>query len=152
EVAMLLRHLGIADPKPTAARFVDQLPRLGARRVLEGRAAGPAAKGLARLPLGRDPVHLGGDEVAIALLALEQRLYDDGAFGHVAASVDGAEAVVRPGDALPVPQDQGRLDQNVRRLAVVSAGVHPDGPSDGPRYAAQKLEAGDPGVPGLARD
>ena len=52
--------------KPAAAGRVDQLPGLGPWRVLEGRAAGAAAQGLARLALGGDPVHLRLDRRRVA--------------------------------------------------------------------------------------
>src|SRR5439155_19658932 len=59
EVAMLFRDLGVADGEAAAAGLVDQLPGFGTGRILEGRAAGAAAQGLARLPLLCDAVHLG---------------------------------------------------------------------------------------------
>src|SRR3546814_7779992 len=43
EVAVLVRHHGTAEREPAAAGGVDELPGLGARRVLEGAAAGAAA-------------------------------------------------------------------------------------------------------------
>src|SRR5262245_65075353 len=42
EVAVHLRHLGVADLEPATAGSVDELPGLLPRRVLEGRAAGAA--------------------------------------------------------------------------------------------------------------
>src|SRR4051794_27711073 len=71
EVAMLFRDLRIAQAQTPAARGVDQLPGLGARRVLEGRAPGAAAQRLRRLALRGDPVHLGGDGDTVAGHALE---------------------------------------------------------------------------------
>ena len=53
-----------ASPRQPAC--VDQLPGLGARRVLEGRAAGLGAQRLRRLALGGDAVHLGLDRGRLA--------------------------------------------------------------------------------------
>ena len=44
EIAVLLRDLRAADPQAAAAGAVDQLPRLVAGRIGEGRAAGAAAR------------------------------------------------------------------------------------------------------------
>src|SRR3546814_2478311 len=43
EIAVLVRHHGLADGEPAAAGSVDELPGLMARRVFEGAAAGAAA-------------------------------------------------------------------------------------------------------------
>ena len=66
EVAMLLRDLRLADRQAPAAGRVDQLPGLGPRRILEGRAAGPRAQRLRGLARGGDAVHLRLDRVGIA--------------------------------------------------------------------------------------
>src|SRR5437764_7411894 len=42
EIAVHLRHLGVAELEAPAAGGVDELPGLMSRRVLEGRAAGAA--------------------------------------------------------------------------------------------------------------
>src|SRR5712672_572105 len=74
EIAVHLRHLGVAHHKAAAAGGVDQLPGFVARRILEGRAAGAALDRLRGLARPGDLVHLGGDLLAIAGPALKQRL------------------------------------------------------------------------------
>src|SRR4051812_32314447 len=97
EVAMLFRDLRVADGEAPAACRVDELPGLGAGRVLEGRAAGAAAQGLRRLPLLGDPVHLGGDAGAVARYALEQGFHHHRAFRHLRMAIGVAEPLTRPG-------------------------------------------------------
>ena len=58
EVAVHLGHLGAADAKAAAAGGVDQLPGAGARRVLEGGAAGALLDRLVGLAVLGDLVHL----------------------------------------------------------------------------------------------
>ena len=74
EVAVHLGDLRVADREAAAAGRVDELPRLAAGRVLEGRAAGPLADRLRGLARFRDAVHLGEDLGLIAGAALEQGL------------------------------------------------------------------------------
>src|SRR5205085_2222569 len=61
KVAMLFRHLGVADPETPAARRVDQRPSLVTRRILEGRAPGAAPQRLRFLASASDRVHLRAD-------------------------------------------------------------------------------------------
>ena len=61
EIAVHGRDLRVADDEPAAAGAVDQLPGLGARRVLEGRAAGLFPDRLRGLARAGDALHLGQD-------------------------------------------------------------------------------------------
>ena len=74
EVAVHLGHLGAADAQAATARGVDQLPGAGARRVLEGGAAGALLDRLVGLAIVGDLVHLLQDLRGIAGRALVQRL------------------------------------------------------------------------------
>src|SRR5680860_1698287 len=75
EVAVQLRHLGVAHRKPTATGRIDELPRLIAGRVLKGRAAGAALDGLHLLAIGGDLVHLRQDLLRVARRALKPVSY-----------------------------------------------------------------------------
>src|SRR5690606_37161216 len=119
EVAVQLRHLRLPDLQAPAAGGVDQLPRLAARRVLEGRSAGAALDRLRRLARPGDLVHLGGDGVAVALRALKQRLREDHVVTDRTMAIAVAHVGIAEGAQVSLAIDAARLDQPVFRLAAI---------------------------------
>src|SRR5688572_7794394 len=77
EIAMELRDLRRPDGKAPQSGLVDELPRLGAWRILESRAARAGLHRLCRFPPGRDLLHGCGDLRRIAPLALEHSRRED---------------------------------------------------------------------------
>ena len=151
EVAMHLGHLRVADAKPPAARLIDQLPGLPARRVLEG---GAARAGVDRLRRGArlgDGVHLGEDLGRIAGTAFEQGLGEDHVVRHARMAI--GEAHLRIGEAhrLAGAGEAPGLDEHILRLAAIGAAIHAQGAADGAGNAAQERETRDAGLGRRAR-
>src|SRR5262245_15189922 len=130
EVAVHLRHLGAADREAAAAGGVDDLPGLVAGRVLEGRAAGAALDRLGGLARLGDLVHLGGDLLRIAGLALEQRGGEDHVVGRAAMAIAVMHVAVGKDVQAAGAVDAARLDQRVLGLAAIGAAVHTQRPAD----------------------
>src|SRR5262249_34997473 len=95
KIAVQLGDLRVAALEPAATAGVDQLPRLGARRVLESRAAGAAFHRLGRFARLRDRLHLRGDFLRIARLALKQCLSEHDVVGDAAVAVAESHFGVR---------------------------------------------------------
>src|SRR3954464_7598359 len=97
---MLFRDLRAAAREAAATRRIDQRPRLVTRRILEGRAAGPASERLRFLPGAGDRVHRGADRVGLARSSAEGSFDDHGAVRNLAVAVSVTELIERPFHAL----------------------------------------------------
>src|SRR5579883_873413 len=116
EVAVHLRHLGVADDEAAAAGGVDELPGLVAGRVLEGRAAGPALDRLRRLARRGDLVHLGRDRDSIAGAAAKEGLGEDHVLGRAAVAVAVVHVAIGKDAYVARAVDAACLDQDILGL------------------------------------
>src|SRR5829696_8774324 len=140
EVAVHFRDLRITDDEPPATGGVDELPGLVAGGVLESRAAGLLLDGLGRLARLRDPLHLGLDRRLIARAALKQGLREDHICGRARMPIGEAHVGMAEDADVALAADPAHLDEYVRRLAAVGAGVHAQRAADRAGDAAKKRE------------
>src|SRR5215472_14425928 len=91
EIRVLLRDHGTAALQAAATGSVDQLPRLGAGRVGEGRTARPRANRLRRLALRLDRHHAPANRIGIAALARKGGGDKDPILGRVGMAIGEAE-------------------------------------------------------------
>ena len=143
KIAVHLRDLGGPVLQAAAAGGIDELPRLVAGRILEGRAAGAALDRLRRLARFGDLVHLRRDGGRIAGRALEQRLREDDVVGRAAMAIGVVHVGVGEDVEASLPVDGARLDQCVLGLAAIGAAVHAQRPADRAGDAAEESEPGD---------
>ena len=144
EIAVLLGDLRAADLEARGSRRVDQLPRLVAGRIGEGRAAGAAAQGWESSRAPVDPVMRRLDRELVAGAGREAGAEATIAAGRQLAVAIGVAELARPSVTVrPLPQDRrlGR-DQHLRDLAAIGAGIGPERAADRAGDAAQELEAG----------
>ena len=142
---MLLGNLGAAMQQAPAARAVDQLPSLVARRILEGGATGTGADWLALLALALDFLHAPRDFGGIARLALQPGGKEDPVQRRVGMAVAHTKVIDRDMVQLALPVDSLSLYQDVSGLLAVSACVHAQGAAQRSRDAAEEFQARDTG-------
>src|SRR6185437_15632034 len=146
EIGVLLGDLRAAAREAAAAGAVDQLPRLVARRIGEGRAAGAGADRLAGFARRVDLVHAPADRRRIAGLAGELGGDEDPIRRGGAVAVGEAE---RGGGDLVAPAFAVERDdaaQHVGDLAPIGAGIHPQRAAERAGDAGEKFEPGDAGL------
>src|SRR5690349_8071962 len=145
---MLFRDLRVTHRQPAATRRVDQRPGLVPWWILEGRAAGAAAKWLRFLASAGNGVHLGTDRFGVAGHAAKHGFDHDRAFRHFAVAISVTELFEGPFGDFAGPEHEPRRNENVLNLAAIGAAVHSNEASDGARDAAKKFESRDPGITG----
>ena len=124
EVAVHLRDLGPAPDQAAAAGGIDELPRLAALGVLEGRAAGALADRLRRLAGGRHPLHLRLDVFTVSGTAAEGRAREDHVVRRRGMAVAKAHLGVSEASRLAGPVDAAGFRQHVGGLTTMGAGIH----------------------------
>ena len=142
EVAVLLGDLRVADAQAAAAGAVDQLPRLVAGRIGEGRAAGAAA----RLGLGARGIDLGDaardGELVAGRRAQARRGEDPVGRRRCCGDRRGRARPASRCGCVPARSTASAEISTSRQLAAIGAGIGREGAADRAGNAAQELEAG----------
>ena len=152
EIRVLLRHHRAAHAQAAAARLVDQLPRLAAGRIGEGRAAGARTNGLSRLARRLDLRHAPADRVAIARHAAKPRRDENPILGHAAMAIGKAHLRGRERVAISAAIERHGLFEHILELAAIGAAIHAQSAADGAGNAGHEFEPGDASQAASERD
>ena len=139
---MLLAHLRAAQREAPAPGFVDQLPRLAAIGVLEGRSAGLAPQRLAGFAARRDAVHFSLYGLRLSGGTTKPRRNDNRAFGQLRMAIGVVEIGERQRDKAAIAQHHIAVDQHILDLAAIGPAVHPHKAANGAGDRAQELQPG----------